>query len=89
MASTLLLWLLLLVPIAAQVPLMLYLMRHIEIEETPQRQPGDIWGQEGRQRWNEVRPDRAATASEGAVCRRCGAANEPGYRFCENCVGQL
>lgn len=89
MASTLLLWLLLLVPIAAQVPLLLYLMRHIEIEETPRRQPGDIWGQDGRQRWKEARPDRAATAFETAVCRRCGSENEQGYRFCENCAGRL
>lgn len=88
MAETLL-WLLLLVPIAAQVPLLLYLMRHMEIEEEPARQASDIWGHDGRQRWNEARPDRTATSSETPICRRCGSENEQGYRFCQSCVGRL
>lgn len=89
MAETLLLWLLLVIPIAAQVPLLLYMMRHIHIEEDPPRQAQDIWGPDGMSRWNEARPDRAATPSHAVVCNRCRTENEPGYRFCENCVSPL
>lgn len=89
MAETLLLWALLVVPIAAQVPLLLYLMRHIEIEENPPRQTADIWGPDGLDRWDEVRPDRAATAAQAPRCRHCGSENERSYRFCRNCVAPL
>lgn len=90
MANSVLLWLLLIVPIAMQVPLLLYAMRHIKIEEEPMgRQSEDIWGHDGLQRWNEVRPDRAATATTPLRCRSCGSENEPGYRFCGSCVARL
>jgi hypothetical protein len=99
MAETLLLWLILIIPIAAQVPLLLYMMRHIHIEEEPPRQSQDIWGPDGLRKWDEVRPDRTASPTGDAstvgsvggshVCQRCGTSNGLGYRFCENCVGRL
>lgn len=89
MAESLLLWLILLVPIVAQVPLLLYMMRHIHIEEDPPQQHEDIWGQDGLRDWDEVRPDRPGSPAEDHRCRRCGTENDPGYRFCGNCVGQL
>lgn len=89
MAETLVLWLILLVPIAAQVPLLLYMMRHIDIAEDPPRQGEDIWGPDGTRRWDESRPDRTTTSGRVPVCRHCRTENEPGYRFCQNCAGPL
>lgn len=34
--------------------------------------------------------DPAATAdADGVACPECGAVNEPDYRFCRGCVGEL
>lgn len=85
MLGTPVLWLLLVVPILAQVPLLLLLMRHIEIEEAPQRAPGDIWGEAAYDDWEQA----SESPSSATRCRHCGAANEGGYRFCENCTARL
>jgi hypothetical protein len=31
----------------------------------------------------------AAVDGEGVVCPNCGTTNEPGYRYCRQCVQQL
>lgn len=99
MAETLFLWLLLVVPIAAQVPLLLYMMRHIQIEEEPTHRSQEVWGYDDPNHGSESEPARTTTvaatrptrtAADGnSVCPRCAAVNDPGYRFCHNCVGAL
>jgi hypothetical protein len=79
------LWLLVVVPILAQIPLLLLLMRHIEIEEEPRRAPGDIWGETAYEDWEQA----AGPPSSANRCRRCGAENEAGYRFCGTCTARL
>jgi hypothetical protein len=38
----------------------------------------------------EGRPGSGRAADEDAVrCRHCGTENEPGYRFCSGCAGEL
>ena len=84
MLGTPLLWLLMLVPILAQIPLLLLLMRHIEIEEAPERAPGDVWGETAYEDWQQ-----ASEPPEPGRCRHCGAENEGGYQFCQNCAARL
>lgn len=33
--------------------------------------------------------DGVGTDEEGVRCRHCGTENEPGYRFCSGCAGEL
>lgn len=45
-------------------------------------------------RWREVsaRTDDADSSSdddEVCLCARCGAENDPDYRFCRNCIAEL
>ena len=69
-----------------QIPLVLYLARWFELDGdapivTPTRA---YWnGQtaaEPNAEWRRTRP---------GLCRRCGAENDPGFTFCENCVARL
>jgi len=85
MLGTPVLWLLVVVPILAQIPLLLLLMRHIKIEENPQRMPGDIWGEAAYEDWEQA----AEPPSSATQCHHCGAVNKGGYRFCENCTARL
>lgn len=85
MLGTPVLWLLVLVPILAQLPLLLFMMRHIEIDEAPERNPGDVWGEAAYDDWQQAsEPPSSATR-----CRHCGAENEGGYRYCANCAARL
>lgn len=85
MLGTPVLWLLVLVPILAQLPLLLLLMRHIEIDEAPERMPGDVWGDAAYDDWQQA----SEPPSSETACHHCGAMNDPGYRFCENCASRL
>jgi len=79
------LWLLVLVPILLQIPLLLYLQRHMEVDDAPERTPGDIWGEDAYEDWDEA----SAAPAEGTRCRHCGAENEPGFQFCGSCASRL
>ena len=35
------------------------------------------------------RPVAAQTLASATRCPHCGAAHEPGYRFCAHCVGSI
>jgi hypothetical protein len=85
MLGTPVLWLLVLVPIVAQIPLLLLLRRYVQVEEHPQRAPGDVWGADAYEDWEQA----SEAPSTAGRCRHCGAENEAGFRFCENCVGRL
>ncbi|PSP96723.1 hypothetical protein BRC89_13305 [Halobacteriales archaeon QS_4_70_19] len=77
---------LVLVP-AAQVPLVLYLSRYVALEES--ERPG--LPAAGTTTPSEWRPDETGPEPDGdeACCRRCGTANEQGYRFCRACTAPL
>ncbi|MFB6220702.1 MAG: zinc ribbon domain-containing protein [Halolamina sp.] len=79
------LWLLVLVPILLQIPLLLFLMRNMEVDEAPERAPGDVWGEDAYDDWEQA----GAAPSEVTRCRNCGAENDPGYQFCGNCTSRL
>lgn len=98
MPNTALLWLLLVVPIAAQVPLLWYAMSKIEIEEAPDHTGSEIWGGEDedgaayRRRLAESGPTAAHTeTTEGGLtrCQNCSTENDPAYRYCQGCARRL
>jgi hypothetical protein len=79
------LWLLVLVPILLQIPLLLFLMRNMEVDEAPERAPGDVWGDDAYDDWEQA----SEVPSAGTRCRNCGAENEAGFQFCGNCASRL
>lgn len=92
-ASVWLLAALVLVP-AAQVPLVLYLSRYVALEESERPglpAPGTTTPGEWRRDETGREPDgdEQVPAGDGICCRRCGTANERGYRFCRLCTAQL
>ncbi|MFW5938999.1 MAG: DUF7577 domain-containing protein [Halolamina sp.] len=97
MPNTALLWLLMVIPVAIQLPLLWYMATRIEIDEAPDHTGADIWGGEDedgaayRRRLAESGPAtaRKATADGRTTCQRCGTANDPAYRFCQGCARRL
>jgi len=45
---------------------------------TPESEPSDLPTSDG-----------AVAGGDGVRCRHCGTENEPGYRFCSCCLGEL
>ena len=98
MPDTAVLWLLFVVPVAAQIPLLLYMTSRIEIDEAPDQAGSEIWGGEDedgaayRRRLSESGPAaaREASATDGTTrCRNCGTENDPAYRYCQGCARRL
>ena len=79
------LWLLMVVPIAAQIPLLLLLMRYVKVEEAPERAPGDVWGEAAYDDWQQA----SEAPTSATQCHHCGIENDAGYQFCENCAARL
>lgn len=98
MPDTALLWLLLVIPVAIQIPLLWFMMSRMEIDDAPDHAGSEIWGGEDedgaayRRRLSESGPAtaREAVAEDGTTrCRNCGTENEPAYRFCQGCARRL
>ncbi len=98
MPDTALLWLLLVIPVAIQLPLLWFMMSRMEIDEAPDHTGSEIWGGEDedgaayRRRLSESGPAaaRESVAEDGTTrCRHCGTENDPGYQFCQQCARQL
>lgn len=98
MPDNALLWLLLVVPIAAQVPLLWFMMNRIEIDEAPDYSGAEIWGGEDddgaayRRELGDSGPATARTeaATDGRMrCQHCGTENDPAYRYCQGCARRL
>ncbi|GAB7011900.1 hypothetical protein ACFQEQ_08675 [Halolamina salina] len=98
MPDTAVLWLLLVIPIAIQVPLLWFMMSRMEIDEAPDHTGSDIWGGEDedgaayRRRLSESGPAaaRAAAGDDGTTrCTHCGTENDPAYRYCCGCARRL
>ena len=70
-----------------QIPAVLLLARYCEVE------PGDLPTPPMRSFWqDETRgsDDRSGPVNtDGVRCRHCGAANDPSFGRCRNCVAQL
>ena len=98
MPDTALLWLLLVIPVAIQLPLLWFMMSRMEIDEAPDQAGSEIWGGEDedgaayRRRLAESGPAAAReAAAEGGTtrCSHCGTENDPAYRYCRGCARQL
>ena len=98
MPDTALLWLLLVIPVAIQLPLLWFMMSRMEIDEAPDHTGSDIWGGEDedgaayRRRLSESGPAAArdAVAEDGTTrCGNCGMENDPAYRYCSGCARRL
>ena len=98
MPDTALLWLLLVVPVAIQLPLLWFMMSRMEIDEAPDHTGSEIWGGEDedgaayRRQLSESGPATAReSVTEGGTrrCRNCGAENDPAYQYCSGCARRL
>ena len=97
MPDNALLWLLLVVPIAAQVPLLWFMMNRMEIDEAPEYTGAEIWGGEDddgaayRRELGDSGPatTRTEVADGTTRCQHCGTENVPAYRYCRGCARRL
>lgn len=97
MPNTALLWLLLVIPIAIQLPLLWFMMSRIEIDEAPDHTGAEIWGGEdddGAAYRRQLSEGGHTAARAGATngetrCQRCGTANDPAYSYCRGCARRL
>jgi ribosomal protein L40E len=75
-----------------QMPVILYIARHVESDDEESSQPARTYWN-GPEYSRSVQPfdteSSEGTDSSTVVCPRCGTENDPDFTYCRNCIAKI